>query len=203
MRKNALSNNTQAFKHKYTKKPILEACCSFKFRIIIDKVRDVYYIKSGTGNNKHEGHPELKKSEVNPSFKTSDEKVTTNRNQLCQVLAPPSVTRRVLHNETGFNFTRAFLHRNITEQMEALESVNTSADNLLRHFRQSENIKFVFLFDDLQREELHTVPRYRQKKKLTLHVNDYNNQENTSVHDFHVEDEDDEAVASIEVNSIR
>ena len=200
-KKASTTNNT--FYHKNTNKPILGVCCSFQFRIYVDNLHDVYFIKSGTGFNHHQGHPKLKKSEINPSFKESDERLTTLRNQLSSISSPPSITRRALYNESGFLFSRRFLKNNINEQMLEINNGDTTADQLLRYFRGEDNVKFVVLFDDLNRGDLHTTRRNMRTRQLRLHINEYDNQETTSDHEFDHDDNEDEQTSSIEVNSIR
>ena len=107
-------NTPPIYKHSTTRRPQeVNFCCSFRLTIWIDIEKDLYLIKSGTGNNCHNGHPKLSKAEINPLSTTAPTSIIQLRDQMSSVASPLTVTRRVVHNATGMMYHRKSQGENV------------------------------------------------------------------------------------------
>ena len=126
----------------------------------MNKVNDYFFILSGGGSPFHFFHPKLSTMEISQYKNTAAPSTILLCKQLKEAHTPTPIIRQVVTNESGQHFGRSFYtNRTSTHILDDIESGGTSHDKLMTYLQSNDGIKFVALYDDLSRDNLHTIRR--------------------------------------------
>ena len=131
-------------------------CCKMHFTVRVNIDNNCYYIASGCGYPYHNNHPKINMVEAVNCSGVAAEDIAVLRNQLYDGNAPTPVMRQVLTLQSGQLLPRGFYRNN---EPNSITNFGTSADRLLAYLSSTDDIKYVALFDNVSRRNLHTVRR--------------------------------------------
>lgn len=168
--------NTDNFIHTYTTKPTQKECiCKFKVTIHVEKEKDCFFVKSSIGCDKHNSHPKKILHEIVPICRTANNDIKSLVKNANELSLPSNVAMRNVRHVSGLNYSRHFVAQNShQQQIDLLLNNCTDADQLIHFIQASNNVKSLVLYDEYDRECLHTVAKKRNK--LQIEMVDYNAQ---------------------------